>query len=158
MNVNRYEAVTRELTPTARKVFDCVPAQEAWTPFRIGTELKRQGVPKDRRVVEGCLVALVQDGLITRDPIKDTYQRIEPRAPALSLVQPQEEPKVNTKKPSHMDRMSALAERARGMAVDLKKLADDIEAAAVLIDEEIADAGRDTTKLRQLQTLLKELT
>ena len=36
--------------------------------------------------------------------------------------------------------------------------ADDIDAAAVLIDEEINEAGNDTTKLRQLQTLLKELT
>lgn len=57
-----------------------------------------------------------------------------------------------------MERMAALADRARKLSADMKTLAEDIDAAAVLIDEEIADVGKDTSKLRQLQSLLKELT
>lgn len=156
MRVSRYEAMERELTPVARKVFECVPVQEAWTVFRISAELKRQGTPKDRRIVDGCLSSLVRDGLIKFDPPTDIYQRVEPRVATLNLVP--EEPEVSAKKPSPMERMAALAERTRRLSLDLKVLADDIDAAAVLIDEETNEAGNDTKKLRQLQTLLKELT
>ena len=156
MRVSRYEAMERELTPVARKVFECVPVQEAWTAFRISAELKRQGTPKDRRLIDWCLSSLIRDGLIKHDTPADTYQRVEPRVVALNLVP--KEPEVNAKKPSPMERMAALAERTRRLSLDLKVLADDIDAAAVLIDEEINEAGNDTKKLRQLQTLLKELT
>lgn len=158
MRMSKYEATVRELSVSARKVFECVPIEEEWTAFRIGAELKRKGTPKDRRLVDGCLAALVRDGLITHHPIKGTFQRIEPRvsAPVIDMVTKEEV--VSSARPNHMELMSALADRARGLSAEMKKLADDIEAAAVTIDEEIAQAGKDTTKLRQLQTLLKELT
>lgn len=158
MRVSRYEATVRDLSVTARKVFDCVPVQEAWTSFRIGAELKRLGTPKDRRLVDGCLASLVRDGLVEHNAAADAFRRVEPRvsSPTLNLVPKESE--VSSEKPSPMERMAALADRARKLSADMKTLAEDIDAAAVLIDEEIADVGKDTSKLRQLQSLLKELT
>lgn len=167
MNQNKFETILRTTTPTARKVFDAVPISESWSPFQIGAELQRLGTPKQRDIVEGCLKKLTADGLVYQEPrTSGLYRRTEVRANHEEKAQvmniaavPKTNPAIKPgRKPEHMERLSALSERIRSVSHVLKILADDVDAAAIAIDEEVVDISADTLKLRQLQTLLKELT
>lgn len=171
MTPARQQALVRGLTSVARKVFDATPINEPWSASQIDAELRRLGTPKSIQMVTGCLNGLAKDGLVTEGPLR-MFQRVEAREyespvtlPFLkNFVVPPKEPAVAITLPpkaapvrhvSAIDRLSAFSDQARKMATALTAFADDLDEAALLIDEQVAGASKDTEKLRQLQALLR---
>lgn len=154
-------------TGIARKVWFCVPIQEAWTVQEIMIELRRNGVNLQRKNLEGCLWTLQQDGLIKESSgrwIKESYEKKEEK----QVEKPEEiqivckpEPKMETKgkvaKKSPMDIMVGLSARCQAMVKSGEELVRAAEDAALEISEYIEDASADSQKLRQLQKILQSV-
>jgi hypothetical protein len=158
MKLSRFEAVYGNSTTTARKVYDATPISETWTVGQIFAELQRVGIRMSHSVITGCLLALAKDGLVTDS--RTGWTRVPVRtAPVLTAVP--KEPPVTTMtlapKLKPIDKLGALAKRARLLSADLVALANDIEEAAVSVDDEIAAAGEGSAKLVQLRELQKGL-
>jgi len=162
MRAARYASLCRELTHTARKVLDAVPINEAWPTHRITAELMRLGTPKDRNILEGCLNSLMKDGLVIERP-PGHWMRVplEPEfAPAPAAkddIVPLKTAGKAAEPLTPLKRISMLAVRARDLSKSLADFANDIDEAALIIDQEVADMGERTQKLDQLQQLLKGL-
>lgn len=173
MTPARQQALIRGLTSVVRKVFDATPINEPWSASQIDAELRRLGTPKSIQMVAGCLNGLAKDGLVYEKPPR-MFQRVEAREyeppvtppPLKNFVVPPKEPAVAitpalksvpaTPKPTTaIDRLSAFSDQARKMSAALTAFADDLDEAALLIDEQVAGASKDTEKLRQLQALLR---
>lgn len=74
MTPARFAAVVRGLNGTARQVLDAVPAAEPVSVQRVVEQLHRQGRPKERGVVLGCLARMVDVGVLV-EPERRQYRR-----------------------------------------------------------------------------------
>lgn len=75
-------------TITARKVYEAVPKEEAWTPSRIHSTMMRrgQGGSRDLRITTGCLQSLKESKLIA-EPQHGEFIRVEVRArPVIEIM------------------------------------------------------------------------
>ena len=139
----------------ARKVFQFVPIQEAWTHQQIASEMVRvTGAHTDHRILQGCINSLKDSGLI-REPQRGKFQRTE--------VKPKEDPQkkeeVVTTKPKTESKpepkgaieiLSDIAQKMRSLATELD------DAALQIAEDQSANAER-AKKLEQLQALLRGL-
>lgn len=164
MNVSKFEQAHRGLSSIAKKVFESVPISEAWNAPAISAEMRRLGSGgADSRVVLGCLNTLIESGLV-KEVSKGTFQRIEIRERAEPVV---------TSKPMEPSPMSIRAiqpvvvqavtqsvtpiDRLSKFAIRLRELANDMETAALELAEQAEKNDAETSKMRQLQQLLKSL-
>lgn len=174
MNQARFNGVYNGLTSIAKKVYEAVPISEPWDTKKIVSELHRCGVNTDPSIIAGCLNSLISAGLV-HEPSTKMFVRVQIKPkPAREERAPQDAPepikatneippivtKPNATPKAHdtIEKMSALASRARQLSEDMKVLAGDIETTALEIEEQNMLREKDATKLRQLQTLLRELT
>lgn len=165
MTPSRQRQLLAGQTALARKVYDAIPIAEAWSVSQIICELARVGVRHDKRVLEGCLSCLAGSGLVTKGG--GTYRRVSvnERVPAPTVPEEEEvtmpaaaSSMPPSKQPANaITHLSNLASRATELATQLRDLADDIEAAAIEVDEQFKMNGEDLQKLKQLQGLLKSL-
>lgn len=174
-------------TTTARKVYDAIPIAEPWEVPKIVAELSRRGQAIDYPILIGCINNLIRNGLVAepvrktyiRTPVRtkavqaivssvmddedmdDTdIEFTEPEAqamPSTEQIQTKQKPGKGTPQAATIDRLGALAEKATNLATDLKKLAAEIETAAIDIAEQIADVEAKAEKLRKFQALLSEI-
>ena len=84
MKTKEFERLIQGQTSQAKKTYMAVPAQERWTRHQIMAEIKRQtGTEGDVRIVQACLNALCDAGLIksTEKAGQELYSRtvIQPR-------------------------------------------------------------------------------
>jgi hypothetical protein len=169
MTPARLEVLQGQLTQADRTVLSAVPIGEAWTMQQIQQELARLGQVKDVSTVAGWLNKLVSMRLV-REPARGKFQRAKVREKespeqAPTPPQPKEPVQVKTtpapaaepKKPGQLDRLAAISADMRKEADRLVKLADAIDAAALLTEEEMAAAAEETKKLKKLGEILKEL-
>lgn len=168
MNQSRFEAVHRGLTAQAKKVYDSIPCRDGWNPSQVMQDLRRRNISmSDMHVVMGCINSLIGAGLIA-EPERGLFMRtpIREKPTEKQIQQPEliETPKENmmpapAAKPtrSPVAILSVIASRAKAASDTMRKLADDIETAALEIEENIAAGDADTAKLKQLQQLLKSL-
>jgi hypothetical protein len=161
---SRFKQIHIGLYALAQKVYSAVPISEPWSTSYIQCEMQRNGGSnKDMSIISGCLNSLVASGLIVekergtfmRAPVKDkpidkqSEQPTSKKEPMATLS-----PKTHR---SPVAILSAISTRANVTADALKKLAEDIEMAALEIEESISLGDAETQKLRQLQQLLKSL-
>lgn len=162
LSPTRYEERLRNLTPTARKVFEAVPISEPWSSTYIQSEMSRTGTgPGGAHVLMGCLNSLKQAGLV-EEPERGQFIRARVRpAPVKSDPTPTTEspsmPTPKTPAPQPAVPTSAI-DLLAGIAKSMRTLAGDVETAALAIEEGQSKADEDLQKLRQLQALLKGLT
>lgn len=170
MNQAKFESAHRGFSAQAKKIYDCIPISEAWSPSQIMQELHRRNISmSDMRVVMGCMNTMIDSGCIVESP-KGMFSRAEIRqakivkTPVLVAVKTIEEPPmkpmlatssplVSTDKPQTtgpIERLSALAARLRDLATDM-------ETTALELAEQAEKNDTDTAKMRQLQALLKSL-
>jgi hypothetical protein len=159
------------LSTIAQKVFAAVPAQEVWSLSYIQSEMSRTGSSgRNAHIVQGCLNSLIEAGLII-EPARGTYQRAPVRAPKppspTTATQPTTMAEPTTAKPrsnatapaiekaTPIAILSRVANNARALAIQMRAIADDIETAALEIEEAFTASAADSQKLRQLQALLK---
>ncbi len=183
MNAAKIEAAEKSLNGIAKKVYEAVPVQEEWSVTQIIRELSRCGSNPDHKVVMGCIVVLVEKGLV-REPRRGLFikapQREKPRlslkvvatpdphAPApAEKTEPEAAMKTDhaeaTTAPKAatvedpLSRLAALAVKAKQAGEALIAVASEIEDVAVAVDEQAKKVGADMDKFRQLQALLKGL-
>jgi hypothetical protein len=146
-------------TQIAKKVFECIPMTTSWSMSQICSEMNRKGQGSDIRIIQGCVNTLVGSGLVKEIP-KGMFKRLSVRTQEKNVHETQgsiqiiNEPKEiivtekNNKDPLEM--LSLISSSAR-------KLADDLDDAALVIASQIKDIESQTSKLKQLQALLKSI-
>lgn len=155
MNPARYESILSSQTNIARKVLEFVPLQEAWEPKQISSEMYRvQHTAPDKHILEGCLSALVEAGLV-RELSGRRYQRFPPPDPQRAVARPiltaVKEPPMPAAAPQKADTL----ERLSGLATKLRAIADEIDDCALDVQAALDAAGEEHGKLSQLKKLLK---
>jgi hypothetical protein len=156
------KAKLQGMSSAATKVFEVVPIQTAWSQneiYRTLNEITRSTM--DTHIFRGCLNTLKEAGLI-REPSRGHFQKIaikekkvkdmtspEPKTAPLALPTKTTEP-GQPKANNPLDLLSDIAGKLRAVA-------DDIDAAAIAIDESIAESTENLGKLKQLQSILKSL-
>ncbi|WP_124520111.1 MULTISPECIES: hypothetical protein [unclassified Burkholderia] len=155
------EAIVRDLSTQARKVFEFVPGAAAWTSQQImGCMYDTTKSRMELRAVAGCLASLVDAGIVKETSrghfqrSKVSVSRPQPVADAGQPATPVVEP-VAVSEP--IDVLSGILGRLSRVAADIHAIASDLETAALRIDEQRENREREVGKLRQLQALLKEL-
>lgn len=140
----------------AKKVFQFIPIQEAWTHQQIASEMVRvTGAHTDHRILQGCINSLKDSGLV-RELQRGRFQRAE--------VKPKEEPPkkeeavIAKPKTENKPEPNGTIEILSGIATKLKSLAGELEDAALQIAEDQAGNAESAKKLEQLQALLRGLT
>lgn len=157
----KYQERMKNLSAIAAKVYAAVPASEPWSMSYINSELQRTGgITRDTRLLHGCLNSLKLAGLIS-EPERGVFIRVpvradKPKTQSERIQQPtttedKKMPAPAAKTPRHP--LAILNE----LAAKCKTLQDEIELAALEIDEYVAAKDGDAEKLKQLQTLLKSL-
>lgn len=143
-------------TTIAQKIFQYVPIAEEWGAPQIGQAMTRAcGSQTDPRTLLGCLNKLAESALI-RATSRGTFQRIPVSQPAAPQPQKQEkEIKVMAApaQPATKAATSAI-DLLAGLAQKLRSVANDIDAAALAIEEGQTQNAVEAEKLKQLKALL----
>jgi hypothetical protein len=167
MNHGRQQELERGLNGVAKKVLALVPIQEPWEPSRIHREALREGHHIERRVVDGCLSALVSSGLV-REPSPGVFIRIRPKPIAVPefketttpmgvLTAPATVTQHEPRKEGTLDKLAQLAGDLRKLSNEAAHLASRVEDAAVEVEEERLRLREEAGKMRELKALLKSL-
>ena len=162
MTPAKFDIAMQSQTGIAKKIYECVPIQQAWQTFQISHALKNMtGSQADVRVVQGCLNDLVESGLV-RETQGRYYQRVkveEKQKPKeLKMPAPKEaKPAVEAAPSGPIEVLGALSAEIVGMAEHMKKLARRVEDAALAIEQARESDSESTEKLRQLASLLKSM-
>lgn len=177
MHVKKRDRILANQTAAAQKVYACVPISESWPAHKIMAQLKIDlGSSMSVAVVRGCLRALHESGLIRRpssdlyirEPVVTTTELIDKVAKETKPAQPTEPaPPAQPEQPKESS-MSAsivsllrLANSLSTLAIEieerLSEAAADIEKMARQLETETAADREQLAKLKQLQTLLKDL-
>lgn len=158
-SIARHEERIRNMSAIAQKVYNAVPASEPWSMTRIHAEMQRLGgSSRDSRIVQGCLNSLKDAGLV-EEPARLVFIRsaVRPDKPLQETAKPTTEKVEKTMSLSPAKQPRTPMAILTDLAARCKALADDIETAALEIDEHVTAKGADADKLKQLQALLKGL-
>jgi hypothetical protein len=159
----RFKQVHNTLNAPVKKVYEAVPASEAWTSTQIIAEISRLGYSmRDSKAIIGCLDTLKRQGLI-QEPERGSFIRIEVKETTTfdKFIEETKEKTMATSKPvtqikqSNLDRLISLSEKANGLAAQMKAMATELENVALEIEAEIQENSTSAQKLKQLQELLK---
>ena len=147
-------------TAIAQKVFQSVPIAEAWTVAQISQAMHRTtGARLDRHTLQGCLRALADSDLIRSTEHGSLHQRTAvsaaqptpPKTKESTVIQPAvTAPPQQAAPASAIDVLGCLAQKMRA-------LADEVDAAALALEEEQSRTTGEAAKLKQLKALLKEI-
>lgn len=157
----RMLSIINGLSGVARKVFDVVPIADEWTAQQMHRELLRLGHNVDIRTLTGCLASLCGSKLIIessrgnfkKPPIKQEQEKVKTTKPVVELVKAESAPDAE----SPIDILGRLSFRVTEIIGSLKKLASEIDTAALIIEERFSESEEKSEKLKQLQQLLKSL-
>ena len=166
MTATRIRILENQQTGIAKKVYGAVPINEAWPSKSIVAELTRQGQVRDFSIIEGCLNTLKEVGLI-KEMVPGHFQRVKPKPTVEKEAKPMATKPLNPVIPSNssikgestepVDRLAAIATKMRGLSQMFIELANDIDEAALAMDEKASGNDEELAKLRQLKGLLKSL-
>lgn len=124
------------------------------------TITKNTGAGVDIHVMRGCIDTLKKAGLV-REVVQGSFRQVAVKEKEMVAPSPKPEAAEVIKMPGKpaepMDALGSLSARLRAKANDIIKLADELDAQAIAIEER-RDADRaETAKVRQLMALMKEL-
>lgn len=184
MTPQRMEQLLQGQTNITRKVYEFVPIQEAWPASKILYAMRQQNRVVDTRSLDYCLEALASSGLIRRNAKDQTFQR-QPVTPARAkksvpvpaptaagapvhyqeatkelpvTATPAPAPKPST---DAIEVLSIFGRRLRALSESVQTLADDLDAAALQLEEvhqqQLASGQEELTKLRALREMLRGL-
>lgn len=172
MTPAKQETLLQGQSSIARKIYECVPIQEAWPTHQIAQALKTTtGATADMRRLQACLSDLADAGLI-REPQRRSFQRVEvkdkPKTPELKMTASQPLTASTAApvapKASALDRIAGLAGELSDIADHLRqrllrvtKIAKELEDVALAVEQERESSNESLAKLSQLKDLLKGL-
>lgn len=168
-SMQRMIQVLRGQTALAQKVFFAIPLTDAWTIHQIRNEVRRQGVAiSDNHKLHACLESLRDAGLLKSGPgfqlfrrehaitpadLERTKERVEGpgEQPVAEVVDKPEAPETV------FEQLAKIGGRARLIADQLNTLADDIEMAALSVDQRSQQLSAGEQKVKKIQELMREL-
>lgn len=166
MNAKKFDSVYNGLTSVARKVFDVTPISEKWAVDKIVSELSRRGSRVDHRVVMGALrdlcgrklVVETSTGLFQRASIEHKPKPVEAKAMAepKAAAEAKKSAEIVTLKsqPAKKGPMELLAD----LASKARTFAEELDNAALEIEQEFQNSEAKSEQLKQLKSLLKGIT
>lgn len=176
MSHARFQSIFNGQTTIAQKVYYAVPQQDEWSPEQIATELGRTGVTPDMRILQGCLKALVEAGLVNRTGKLGAYEYQrepvrEPRAKVTVLtITQKEKPEMNpttiaaapksiieTLPANPIDRLGELAQALSHLGEQMKMIGSQIADTAIEIQQQMESESDQLKKVKQLGELMKSL-
>ncbi|MFM0243797.1 hypothetical protein [Paraburkholderia sediminicola] len=122
----------------------------------------------DFKILQGCINSL-KDSALIRETSRGMFQRVEVKE-KLEEPMPRTELAKSTIAPitdrtlataptkTPIEILSEISARVVALNGELKKIASDIETAAIVIEEGMAENEENLGKLKQLQSILKSLT
>lgn len=144
-------------TAIAQKVFQAVPIAEAWTVAQISQALHRTtGARLDRHTLQGCLRALADSDLIRCTEHGSLHQRVAVSAAQSTPPKTKESTVTQPATPQQAAPASAI-DVLGSLAQKMRALADEVDAAALALEEEQSRTTGEAAKLKQLKALLKEI-
>lgn len=176
MNETRFSALYKGLSEKMKKIYQVVPISESWSLGQMMIELNRTspGQNHNQRSVNFCLGSLRDVGLV-KETSSGTWIRVPVRAKVSTVadeveenntpakeetVMPNETPPPVATKPSDstpLERIGELSSQVITIIQSLHKLAADIDAAAIEVEEQIEKIKRDSIRLKKLQEIFKDL-
>ncbi|MGE8449084.1 MAG: hypothetical protein ACN6OP_00390 [Pseudomonadales bacterium] len=165
MTPDRNAALLAGQTAVAQKVYAVLPAGSsgAYSPLEIAKALKeRTGASPDIHTMRGCLGRLKDAGLV-KEIVPGAFRRVEvkekakmhmpkiaaPAAPQVEVVQ------AGPTEP--MELLGGISTRLRTEARALMKIADDLDAGALVLAERAQKVHEEVSTVRQIAALLKGL-
>lgn len=165
MTPQRRDSLLAGQTGIAQKVYQFITAGQtkASTTLDIAAAMKTAtGAGIDIHIMRGCLAALAKAGLV-REVVPGSYRQVAVKEKKeMAVPKPKTEPtadviKMTAKPAEPMDALASISARLRAKGNDLIKIADDLDAQAIAIEERRDIDKAESAKLRQFMTLLKEL-
>lgn len=160
MTPAKYKAALDSINTVARKVFDHVPIKDSWPVNRIIAEMVSAGVTRvDLRTAEGCIARLKDAGLV-KETDRGLFQRVVPRERETISLADVTAPAIAASVAVVASPTLALGDLAatlRARATDLNALADQIDTAALCVEERIEAADQRFAKLREFSAFLKDI-
>lgn len=165
MNAGRHKSVINNLTGVARKVFDAVPIKESWTKAQIAAEIRRiSGAGVDTKVIDGCLNTLTGTGVI-KEVVRGVFQRVDVTQNKEKKADVIEAVKCEAVSPAQCEAvrqspiviLEHIANKMRAFSALAADLVQNIEDAAIEIEQLLDESEGKNEKLKQLQQLLKSL-
>lgn len=171
MTPARNAALLAGQTALAQKIYAVLPADRntAFTALRIAQAMKdTMGGSPDIHTMRGCLGALRDAGLI-KEVVPGSFRRVEVKEKLTMAIQgkrmmsnthqgtePVEVP-GGAKHAAPIDVLAIIAAKVRAAMAGLGTLAEEIDQAAIMIEERSAADAKELAKVKQIATLLKEL-
>lgn len=145
-------------TGIAQKIFQYVPAAEEWTAAQIGQAMMRAtGSRVDPKTLGGCLMTMVDSSLV-RATNRGTFQRAPVSASSIDNPKKEQSPMATAVEATVIKTATTSAiDLLAGIAQKLREVTQELEVAALAIEEGNAKNAADVAKLHQLQALLKGL-
>ncbi|CAE32183.1 phage-related conserved hypothetical protein [Bordetella bronchiseptica RB50] len=164
MTPERMQALLAGQTSVAKKVFAALPSSlsTAFTPVDIAREMKAMaGASVDIHTMRGCLACLQKAGLV-KEVVPGSFRRVEVKEKhtvTMTKIAAQAGPKLAATQGAQppMDMLASIAAKVRVAMAGLGALADEIDNAALAIEERSAASEKEVAKVKQIATLLKEL-
>lgn len=163
---SRIQQLLAGQSSTAQKIYQHVPIQEPWSAHDIHcAALKANATSVSAHAVRRALGELKDAGII-REPQGSKYQR-DATTVKLRIETPMQKPAIEVVTPIKKQEVNALDALA-GLSAEVVALADDfsarmkamatrIEEVALSVEAEREGSAQATAKLKQLQSLLKEI-
>lgn len=141
----------------AQKIFEHVPMAEEWTPSQVGQAMTQAtGSRIDPKTIKGCLMTLFESGLVRVN--RGLFQRIPVSQPQqTSTKEKSAMPTPKDTAPTTKAVAASAIDLLAGIAQKLREVTQELEVAALAIEESNAKNAEDVAKLHQLQALLKGL-
>jgi hypothetical protein len=139
----------------AQKVFQSVPVADAWSHHQIAAEMRRSvGSAMDIRTLLGCLNTLVDAGLVRRQ-FGATFIRAAVSA-AAEEKQKEIKPMAGKKEPAAAPVLSSALDVLGNLSQRLRDLAQELDAAALVIAEGQQADAQLAERYKQIQSLLRQ--
>lgn len=141
-------------TTLANKVFQCVPISEPWGISQISGEFGRTlGRVAEHTTLRGCLTSLAEAGLIKSSQKNTLFQRVPVKAEKPTIIKKEEVMTTPANKPQAST--ESVLDLFGDIAKKIRSIADDIDAAALKIEEASQSNAQKLAMLDQLKVLLK---
>lgn len=166
MNPDRNAALLAGQTSLAQKVYAVLPAgpARAFSPVDIARAMRAStGASLDIHTMRGCLGRLKEAGLV-KEVVPGSFRRVEvkekltmkvPKIPTLVGVAAAPVPAVGHAEP--MELLAGIASKVRTAIAGLGALADEIDQAALAIEERASANAKELAAVKQIAALLREL-
>lgn len=144
MNRKKFTEIYDGLSTQPRDVYDSVPIKTSYSIGQIMEDMNRRGVAQSKTVVENCLSMMTKNGLVVQEKAGYFLRQ--------KVVDDVKKEKQIDQKPEQKQSPSAILNL---MAEKARQLAEELEYAAIEIEQEFQNSEAKSEQLKQLKSLLK---